>query len=539
MTAKLQINTRVRRLIHYIEDIEKGLIQIPAFQRDFIWDKKNKLDLFDSLKRGYPIGSILFWKPSEKEFDENKKIGPYYVPDKKENYFYILDGFQRLSTLFGCLINPNKTKLKVDEKELENDFSIYYDLKEEEFFIPRPNSNVENYQIPLYIFLDTFEFLSTSQKLLNHAESNLFIERARNLATTLVDFSLSSIDITGGEIQEAVEIFSRINSKGSAISPDWMLSALTYNQDKDFRLGTIIDNLIEDLKEFNFQDIKRDLILQCITNSFGKAYFDQSGKIEELARRSDFIEKTNKVVESVKKAVKFLFDELLVIDFKLLPYRNQLIFITDFFNSVKEPTIEQKESLKKWFWITTYSNYFTIYSLSKQREAYNKFQQFINSEIVDPLYNDRPSMPFSVSDFPNKIFFGSVRAKALILFLLNYSNFNKTSYESDNKSFLNLYYLFREVKGISCIYYSESVFPTINGSPIKKSSLKNTDIFEIISSEVNFIGVDYKNYFITHEMIALYYEGKKLEILKKRKELIVQAEKEFVESLGMNYEYKE
>lgn len=539
MNKKLQINTRVRRLIYYIEDIEKGLIQIPSFQRDFIWDKKDKLDLFESLKKGYPIGSILFWKPDQKDFGNIDKIGSYYIPEKKEGFFYILDGFQRLSTLFGCLINPNKTKLDFDKKELESNFSIYYDLESEDFFIPRNINYIEIYQIPLYILLDTFEFIKFSQKLASHNKANLLIDKATSLATSLVDFVLPSIDIIGGDLEEAVEIFSRINSRGSTISPDWMLSALTYNQDKDFRLGTIIDNLIEDLKDFNFQDIKRDLILQCITNSFGKAYFDQSGRIEELARRSDFIDKTNKVIESVKKAVKFLFDELLVIDFKLLPYRNQLIFITDFFNSVKEPTIEQKESLKKWFWITTYSNYFTIYSLSKQREAYNKFQQFINSEIVDPLYNDRPSMPFSVSDFPNKIFFGSVRAKALILFLLNYSNFNKTSYESDNKSFLNLYYLFREVKGISCIYYSESVFPTINGSPIKKSSLKNTDIFEIISSEVNFIGVDYKNYFITHEMIALYYEGKKLEILKKRKELIVQAEKEFVESLGMNYEYKE
>ncbi len=60
MSTKLQINTRVRRLIHYIGDLESGLLQIPVFQRDFIWTNKSKLDLFDSLKHGYPIGSIYF-----------------------------------------------------------------------------------------------------------------------------------------------------------------------------------------------------------------------------------------------------------------------------------------------------------------------------------------------------------------------------------------------------------------------------------------------------------------------------------------------
>ena len=63
MSSTLKIYTRVRRLIHYIEDLENGLLQIPAFQRDFIWTTKHKLDLFDSLKCGYPIGSILFWQP--------------------------------------------------------------------------------------------------------------------------------------------------------------------------------------------------------------------------------------------------------------------------------------------------------------------------------------------------------------------------------------------------------------------------------------------------------------------------------------------
>jgi uncharacterized protein with ParB-like and HNH nuclease domain len=35
---------------------------LPAIQREFVWDTGQVARLFDSLLRGYPIGSFLFWK---------------------------------------------------------------------------------------------------------------------------------------------------------------------------------------------------------------------------------------------------------------------------------------------------------------------------------------------------------------------------------------------------------------------------------------------------------------------------------------------
>ena len=128
MSAKLKIETKVRRLIFYIEDIEKGLLQIPPFQRDKQWDNNTRKDLFDSLKNGYPIGSILLWKPKDSIFEKSlDKIGPYTVNiEGVSSFFYILDGFQRLSTLFGCMTDPNKTKLPIDKEEWRKEFFICY-----------------------------------------------------------------------------------------------------------------------------------------------------------------------------------------------------------------------------------------------------------------------------------------------------------------------------------------------------------------------------------------------------------------------------
>lgn len=43
-----------------IGDIEKGLIKIPQFQRDFVWDIEKSANLIDSIIKGYPIGTFYF-----------------------------------------------------------------------------------------------------------------------------------------------------------------------------------------------------------------------------------------------------------------------------------------------------------------------------------------------------------------------------------------------------------------------------------------------------------------------------------------------
>ena len=538
MTAKLQIQTRVRRLIHYIEDIEKGLIQVPEFQRDFVWEYGNKKDLFDSIKRGYPIGSILFWRPEDESFKQNPEMGPYIIPRPSGEYMFILDGYQRLSTLFGCLINYEKTNLEKNREKWKKEFNICYDLEKEEFFIPRfskLDSKLEYYQVHVYELIDTRSSFKFQRDLfsqnIDEEKIQIYSDRYEKLGTALIDYQLPSIDIYGGKIEEAVEIFSRVNSTGTTITPDWMISALTYNKERNFRLGTEIDRLYDDLKIYNFtqtHSIKRELIFNCITNSFGRVYFDQSNKIEDIANRKDFSDVTLKTITSIKKAVQFLFEELLVVNGRLLPYGPQLIFITDFFNTIENPTNDQIEQLKKWFWITTYSGYFTIYSLSKIREAYNVFHQFLNGETTDPIYNDRLDTPFSVSEFPNKIYMGSVRAKALILFHLNYStNFEKIDAQEVDGLILSNLFTTDAAKDEKGNYLPENVVPFLDNDK-NRHYKKQKEVFNLL-----FDNPDKERFLINKEMDLILYDER--EILNLRKEEIIKREKEFVESIGLSY----
>ena len=45
--------------------ILNGDIILPKFQREFVWSKKQVIDLSDSIARNYPMGSVLLWRSRE------------------------------------------------------------------------------------------------------------------------------------------------------------------------------------------------------------------------------------------------------------------------------------------------------------------------------------------------------------------------------------------------------------------------------------------------------------------------------------------
>lgn len=100
-------------------DIEKGLIKIPQFQRDFVWSINQSAQLIDSILKGYPIGTFIFWKTKE-ELRSIRNIGNLKLLDIPKGDFvkYILDGQQRITSIYaaikGAIVEREKiTSLKI------------------------------------------------------------------------------------------------------------------------------------------------------------------------------------------------------------------------------------------------------------------------------------------------------------------------------------------------------------------------------------------------------------------------------------------
>ena len=47
--------------------VEKNALVLPDFQRKFVWKADQIIKLFDSILRGYPIGTFLFWNLADAE----------------------------------------------------------------------------------------------------------------------------------------------------------------------------------------------------------------------------------------------------------------------------------------------------------------------------------------------------------------------------------------------------------------------------------------------------------------------------------------
>ena len=52
-------------------EIEDGKLFLPAIQRKFVWSEEQITKLFDSLMRGYPIGTFLFWQIDKEKDNTN------------------------------------------------------------------------------------------------------------------------------------------------------------------------------------------------------------------------------------------------------------------------------------------------------------------------------------------------------------------------------------------------------------------------------------------------------------------------------------
>lgn len=93
-----QQNTPISTLVDMYKRRE---LQLPEIQRQYVWRATRVRDLFDSLYRGYPSGSILMW-----ETDEPVPTREFAIPQDSTAFAgrkLLLDGQQRLTSLAAVL----------------------------------------------------------------------------------------------------------------------------------------------------------------------------------------------------------------------------------------------------------------------------------------------------------------------------------------------------------------------------------------------------------------------------------------------------
>ena len=105
-----------------INEIERGVVRLPEIQRRYIWKSTQVRDLFDSLYRRYPSGTILLWETDDKEQPlQNMAIEQQDNP--YSNTRLLLDGQQRLTSL-ATVIRGKPVTVGGREKNIELLFNL-------------------------------------------------------------------------------------------------------------------------------------------------------------------------------------------------------------------------------------------------------------------------------------------------------------------------------------------------------------------------------------------------------------------------------
>jgi hypothetical protein len=214
-----------------LEDIAIGEIGLPDIQRPFVWDTARVRDLFDSMYRGYPIGTLLFWENGYP--GEHRTIGT--GGKQKVPRLLIVDGQQRLTALYAVM----KGVPIVDKEFRERRLRIAFNPLKERFEVTTPAIERDRTWIPdisevWKTGFDQFTYVSAFLKRLEERgelspDDRRRIPQAIQRLVNLVSYSLTALEISLSANEEQVsEIFVRINSRGRTLNQaDFILTLMS------------------------------------------------------------------------------------------------------------------------------------------------------------------------------------------------------------------------------------------------------------------------------------------------------------------------
>jgi hypothetical protein len=270
----------IRKIVGYLNNSdEDGGFWLPNIQRPFVWDEEQICRLFDSILREYPISTLLIWKTDSgirrrkfiDNWSGNLKISPYFVPEDTKRKCLVLDGQQRLQSLYIGLCGS------FDGKELHFNISsgsasLPDDIRYHFEFLPAGKaaypwvkfkdlvfSNRKKRYLMQSLEASAQRELSLDEK--NRLEDNLdLVDRTFKMEEVITYQELDSIDNPSVYTDEdVVEIFIRANSGGTKLEKsDLLFSLLNATWDvADNRM----EELLDDLNRHGF-DFDRDFVLK-------------------------------------------------------------------------------------------------------------------------------------------------------------------------------------------------------------------------------------------------------------------------------------
>lgn len=333
------VNFTIKNLIKKIDNNEYVL---PALQREFVWKPEQIERLFDSIMKGYPIGSFLFWNVQNENINKYEFyniLKEYHQRDARHNtkinishkdsVTAILDGQQRITSIYIALKGTYSYKIKgawknndnaypsrqlylnivspnLDtNKDVQFDFRFLTNEEAEDFTedtLWYPVSDILQFEVG-----EMFTVIARYQELYRKNFPNESVEKTSYIMNSLGTLHqmmekdiLAYYEENSQEIDKVLDIFIRMNSGGTTLTYSDLLLSLATAKWQNLNAREEIYSLVDELNVigngFNFN---KDNIL--------KAALVLTDKKNIKFRASNFDKQTTNLIETnwekTKKAI--------------------------------------------------------------------------------------------------------------------------------------------------------------------------------------------------------------------------------------------
>lgn len=535
-----------KNLQSLMQDIDSGNIQLPDFQRNWVWDDNRIKNLIASIISNYPIGAAMFleygnpdiqFKYREIENAPKTNIIPTAL---------VLDGQQRLTSIYNAMYQKGAVKTVTDKKkEIKRFYYLDIDLlyngendaiegilsvpetkqitenfgKEVKLDLSSQEHEFANHKFPVNIIFNTIAVSQWQQGYLQyHNADKTIMERFflfyNRIIAKMLQYSFPVITLDKTTPREAVcQVFEQVNTGGVSLTVFELVTAIfamnNYQLRDDWQKRKekyFNDDILKVVTESDF------LIAVTLISSYNKSLSDRkavSCKKKDVLKLSlsEYLKYCDELSDGFVTASKFLGEERIFSE-RDLPYSTQLIPLAVLCTLLKKEikTSVIKDKIKKWYWCGVLGE---LYGGANETRYVNDVvgvMEWVNNNSDEPkTIKEAYFNPLRLLGLQSRLSAAYKGIMALILKngckdLISGSDMDFTVYNQDS---IDIHHIFPQdyciKKGYSKIKWNS----IINKTPITYST--NREIGGVAPSQyLNKIETKKK---VTHDDLNIYLES--------------------------------
>lgn len=319
---------QIDELLHRVRD---GKVRVPPFQRGLKWEDKDRLALFDSIYRGYPIGTLLFWQrgapPGRLSLGKLSLDAP-----ARSDALWVVDGQQRIITLAETLLGQPGPGAR----------AVHFDLETEAFVYASREAD-ETSKLPLSVVLDSAALLEWlfAHPSIGSSSRALALEVGKRIR----EYQVPSYIVEAKEDQVLRTIFHRTNRAGRRLEEEdvfhALFGALSPDQPSDLR------QLAQRSCELEFGALAERDVLNALLAVRG---IPLDRDFAEELPRDEVPAALQATDDALRETIVFLRRDAGIPHVELLPYALPIVVLSKFFHVFPIPLERSRLLLRRWLW---------------------------------------------------------------------------------------------------------------------------------------------------------------------------------------------